>query len=77
MEYISNCPVCKRHSIIETTKQLHVKGERFPQREAKCVRCGKTARETIIGEVLRVPNYSISATPEFATHDRILIHFWN
>ena len=77
MEYIGNCPKCKHHTIVNTVKELHVKGERLPQREEKCTNCGNLARITIIGEVEKVPNYAISATPEFSTHNRLLIHFWN
>jgi hypothetical protein len=76
MEYIANCP-CGHHTIVETVKTIkHEPNERKPQREEKCVACGKVRRVTIIGEVEKVPNYAISATPEYATHNRLLFKLW-
>jgi transcription elongation factor Elf1 len=75
MEYVGNCPKCDHHVLVETTKQLNHE-KRKPQRVEKCSNCGKKARITIIGEVERVPNYALSSTPEYATHNRLLFHFW-
>ncbi len=76
MEYLTNCPKCKRHSLIETVKQINHNSKRKPQQIAKCLRCGKPTRQTFIGEVERVPNYAISAQPEYSTHDRLLFKLW-
>jgi hypothetical protein len=61
---------------METVKQIKVNGKRFPQKTLKCAKCKETTRQTIIGEVEKVPDYSISAQPEYATHNRLLIKFW-
>jgi hypothetical protein len=75
MEYLTNCPECKRHTIIKTTKVIENSTTRKPQRVAKCVRCGKTARETIIGEVTTT-NVIIDPFAEFARGNALKIKFW-
>ena len=77
MEYLTNCPKCKHHGILSTVKQIIRKAQRKPQREAKCSNCRNLARITIIGEVDSVPNYALSANPEYATHNKVMIHFWD
>lgn len=54
MEYLANCNVCNRHTIIQTVKVIKRETTRKPQRVTKCVRCGKTTRATIIGDVVKV-----------------------
>ena len=76
MEYISRCPNCKQHNIMETVKKLNANGK-HPQKQLKCAKCKETTRQTIIGEVSRVPDYSISAMPEHSTHNELIIHFWD
>jgi transcription elongation factor Elf1 len=76
MEYIGNCPVCKHHTIIKTVKEIVHDKKRRPQRKVKCLNCGNLTRITIIGEIEKVFSEMKSPTPEFSTHNRLLIKFW-
>lgn len=78
MEYLAKCPRCKHHTIINTVKQIkHVLGERNPQRNEKCVNCGKKERVTVIGEIVGVAGIANTVNPEYATANRLVIRLWN
>lgn len=83
MEYLGNCPKCNHHTIVKTIKQIVHTATRKPQRNAKCVNCGKLSRITIIGEFIQekrkveVP-LTEDKQPIFVTIDKDItqLKFW-
>ncbi len=76
MEYFGNCPKCKHHTIVKSIKSIKSTTARLPQRIAKCIKCGKTSRITIIGEVTKDAQTTNTVNPEFATANRLVIKLW-
>jgi RNase P subunit RPR2 len=76
MEYLTICPDCRHHGIIETVKAIKPKSERNPQRLAKCLNCKKEKRLTIIGEIIGTASQSKYPNPEYATVNKLVFHLW-
>jgi transcription elongation factor Elf1 len=77
LEYIAKCPSCKHHTIVSTIKQIkHTLGERKPQRNEKCINCGKKERVTIIGEITGIAGNPQTVDSEYSTTNRLVIKFW-